>query len=572
MEERRVLIGSPVSKGIVKAEAYQYEPLVLDVEEGCFKPGKETEYWKAFQDARTGAKRGLQLLQEKVSSDDKDAAAIFAAHMAILDDEDLLYDIQNAILQDCMYPEIAIEACFGQRIAELQQVENALVAQREIDMYDVKRRLLRNYLGKLERSLSNLEKDVIVVAERLLPSDVAAIDREHVKGIVTEKNSVNAHVAVLARGYGIPMVTEVANAMEQIPDGAEFLLDGFDGVLILSPTEDDVKKGYEKQEEFARRQKEEEAFLNRPCEMEDGKCIQIGINIGSTNFDVPDSMFDFVGLFRTEFLYMQSKGLPSEEEQFETYKKVIENANGKSVTLRIADIGGDKNVPYLKLPKESNPFLGKRGIRLSLDNAELFMTQLRAALRVSAFGPLRIMLPMVGNMEDIYRAKKYVEQAKAELDAAGITYDNDIKIGIMIEVPSIALIADMAAEEVDFASIGTNDLTQYLCAADRMNEEIEDYYQSYSPAMIRVLAQIFDAFEKVGKEVSVCGEMAGNAVGAVLLAGLGAEKLSMSSSNIAEVKKALSKVTVAETRELAEQCKNARTEDEVKKIIDHLWK
>ncbi|MBR5127923.1 MAG: phosphoenolpyruvate--protein phosphotransferase [Roseburia sp.] len=572
MEERRVLIGNPVSKGIVKAEAYQYEPLVLDVEAGCFKPGKETEYWKSFQDARTGAKRGLQLLQEKVSSDDKDAAAIFAAHMAILDDEDLLYDIQNAILQDCMYPEIAIEACFGQRIAELQQVEDALVAQREIDMYDVKRRLLRNYLGKLERSLSNLEKDVIVVAERLLPSDVAAIDREHVKGIVTEKNSVNAHVAVLARGYGIPMVTEVANAMEQIPDGAEFLLDGFDGVLILSPTEDDVKKGYEKQEEFARRQKEEEAFLNRPCEMEDGKCIQIGINIGSTNFDVPDSMFDFVGLFRTEFLYMQSKGLPSEEEQFETYKKVIENANGKSVTLRIADIGGDKNVPYLKLPKESNPFLGKRGIRLSLDNAELFMTQLRAALRVSAFGPLRIMLPMVGNMEDIYRAKKYVEQAKAELDAAGITYDNDIKIGIMIEVPSIALIADMAAEEVDFASIGTNDLTQYLCAADRMNEEIEDYYQSYSPAMIRVLAQIFDAFEKVGKEVSVCGEMAGNAVGAVLLAGLGAEKLSMSSSNIAEVKKALSKVTVAETRELAEQCKNARTEDEVKKIIDHLWK
>jgi len=567
MEERRVLIGSPVSKGVAKAEAYHYEPLVLDVEAGYFKAGKETEYWKAFQYARTGARNGLQLLQEKVSSNDKNAADIFAAHIAILDDEDLLYDIQNAILQDCMYPEIAIEACFGQRIAQLRQVEDDMIVQRAVDMYDVKRRLLRNYLGKLERSLEHLEKDVIVVAQRLLPSDIATIDRSHIKGIVTEKNSVNAHVAVLARGYGIPMITGVANVMEEIPDGTELLLDGFEGEVILEPSTEDEEIISRKQEEFVQKKKAEELLLNSPCRLQDGKRIQIGLNIGSVNFEFSEKMIDFIGLFRTEFLYMQGRELPSEQEQFEIYKRIIENAKGKTVTLRTVDIGGDKNVPCLKLPKENNPFLGKRGIRLCFAEPELFKTQICAALRASAFGRLQIMFPMVGSMEDIYRAKDFVGQVKEELDEAGIKYDKDIKIGVMIEVPSIGMIADMVAEEVDFASIGTNDLTQYMSATDRMDTDISDYYQSYSPAMIRMLGQIFEAFYQAGKTVSVCGEMAGSAAGAVLLTGLGAEKLSMSDSDVVEVKKALSKISLAEAKELAVQCMNVRTEEEVKKII-----
>ena len=241
MEERRILIGSPVSKGLAKAKAYHYEPLVLDIEVGCFKPGKETEYWKAFQSARVAVKNDLQLLHEKISASDKNEANIFMVHMMILEDEDLLYDIQNAILKDCMYPEIAIEACFGQRIAELQQIGDAVIAHRALDLYDVKRRLLRNYLGKTESSLSNLKEDVIVVAERVLSSDIAMIDHEHVKGIITEKNSINAHVAVLTKAYGIPMITGVVNVMEKIPNGVEILLDSFVGEIILLPTEDEIK-------------------------------------------------------------------------------------------------------------------------------------------------------------------------------------------------------------------------------------------------------------------------------------------------------------------------------------------
>lgn len=242
MEERRVIIGSPVSKGLAKAKAYHYEALVLDIEVGCFKPGKETEYWKAFQHARDEVKNELQLIREKLSSNNENVADIFMVHSLILDDEDLLYDIQNAILKDCMYPEIAIEACFGQRIAELQQLEDAVMAHRALDLYDVKRRLLRNYLGKKECCLCNLKEDVIVVAERVLSSDITIIDREHVKGIITERNSTNAHVAALVRAYGIPMITGVANVMEEIPNGIELLLDGGVGEVILSPTEDDIKK------------------------------------------------------------------------------------------------------------------------------------------------------------------------------------------------------------------------------------------------------------------------------------------------------------------------------------------
>lgn len=239
MEEQRILIGSSVSKGIAKAKTYHYEALVLDIEVGCFKPGKETEYWKAFQDARILVQNELQSLRERISSDNKNEADIFMVHMMILEDEDLLYDIQNAILKDCMYPEIAIEACFNQRIAELQQIGDDAMVHRAMDLYDVKRRLLRNYLGKTESDLSNLQENVIVVAERVLSSDIAMIDREHVKGIITEKNSTNAHVALLAKAYGIPMITGVANIMEKIPDGIEIYMDGAVGEIILPPAEEE---------------------------------------------------------------------------------------------------------------------------------------------------------------------------------------------------------------------------------------------------------------------------------------------------------------------------------------------
>jgi len=272
---------------------------------------------------------------------------------------------------------------------------------------------------------------------------------------------------------------------------------------------------------------------------------------------------DFVGLFRTEFVYMESEHMPTEDEQFAAYRKVLANAMGNPVTLRTLDIGGDKSLRYLTLPKEDNPFLGNRALRLCLDMPEMFKTQLRAALRASAFGPMQIMFPMVGTMDDIRAGNAAVEEAKMELRAEGIPFDEKINIGIMIEIPSIAMIADMAAKETDFASVGTNDLTQYLHAVDRMNPKLTNYYQSSSPAMFRILGRIFKEYNEAGKPISVCGELAGDPLAAIVLFGLGLRKFSMNASNIAHVKRALSLFTLAETEQIAKKVQNLSTEAEV---------
>jgi len=567
-KNQRVLTGKVASPGIATAEAYYYEPFVLNIESGYFKAGKETEYWRKYKTALTKTKQELKMLQEQISAGDEKTALIFGAHIAILEDENLQYEIKSAVLNDRMYPELAIEACFGEKIAILQSIEDNTIAERAVDVYDVKRRLICNYFEKKERDLAHIEKDVIVVARDLLPSEVALIDRAHVKGIVLEKGSMNSHIVALVRGYEIPMMIEVEDAMSGIPDGMVLAMDALEGILIAEPTPEEITENDKKEAIFFHKRKEEEKLLNCPCETKDGMRIQIGINIDSSAFDIAESSFDFVGLFRTEFLYMEGEEFLSEKVQFEAYKKVLANAKGHPVILRTLDIGGDKVLSYMDFLKEENPFLGMRGLRLCFEKPEILKTQLRAALRASVFGPLWIMFPMVGSMEDIYRAKDYIHQVQQELDKDGILYDKDIKIGIMIEVPSIALIADMVAEEVDFASIGSNDLTQYLSAADRMNPAVVSYYQNYSPAMVRLLGSILDAFERTEKPVSVCGEMAGNPAAAVLLAGLGAKRISMSPAHIAAVKTALSKISLKEAKALAEQCKYARTEADVRKIMD----
>lgn len=565
--ERKILTGNAVSAGIALAKAYRYEPLLLTVTEGCFLAGEEEEQLQVFRDAVCLAGKELETLYESLRGEDESKAKIFAAHKEILEDEEILEEIQTAIEDERMYADSAIQKVFDEFAEILSNVENPLIAGRASDLQDVKNRLLRICLGKEEKNLAGLSEDVIVIAHDLLPSDTATMNRERVKGIVTEIGGFNSHSAILARSFQIPAVLGVVGAITEIPDGALLSLDALSGEVILFPGEDEIAENELKKQSFLQKRREEEQYLEKPAVMKDGTQIQIGINVGSAEFEVPESQFDFVGLFRTEFLYMENISVPSEEEQFEAYKKVIENAKGHPVTLRTLDIGGDKTLPYMELPKEENPFLGKRALRLCLADDSLFQTQLRAALRASAFGPLKLMFPMVGSMEDIYHAKECVERAKASLAAEAIAYDKNIEIGIMIEVPSIALIADLAAEEVNFASIGSNDLTQYVSAADRMNASVASYYQNYSPAMLRLLGYVFESFDKRGKPVSVCGEMAGNPKSAVILAGLGAKKLSMSPANIAGVKAALAGVSLEEAKEMASRCKCLRTEGEVKELI-----
>ena len=314
---------------------------------------------------------------------------------------------------------------------------------------------------------------------------------------------------------------------------------------------------------YLKDEREAGEYLEKIPMVASGEKFSIGLNVGSTEPDEGSKYSDFVGLFRTEFLYMESEHMPTEEEQFVAYKKVMINAMGNPVTLRTLDIGGDKSLRYLVLPKEDNPFLGNRALRLCLSIPEIFRTQLRAALRASAFGELWIMFPMVGTLDDVRAGNLVVEQVKSELRTEGIPFDEKVKVGIMIEIPSIAVISDLAAREVDFASVGTNDLTQYLHAVDRMNSKIIDYYQSMSPSMFRMLGTIFSEFNKARKPISVCGELAGDPLAAIVLFGLGLRKFSMNASNIAHVKRTLAKFTLQETEEIAVKVQAMTTQAEV---------
>ncbi len=566
--DRRVWKGNPVSAGVARAKTYIYRPLELKVEMTTFEKGEEELQLKKLQKAIWQAGKELDDLYESMRVDEEDKAKIFLAHKEILEDEEILEEMEMAIREEHIEPAYAIQKVFTEFAKMLAKVDNPLIAGRATDLQDVKQRLLRAYLGKEDKNLMMLPEDVIIVAHDLFPSDTATMDKKHVKGIITEVGGYNSHSAILARNYEIPAVLGILNAMTEIPNGEDVILDALSGDVILFPSEEEILASEEKKKNFLAKKAEEAEYLCKPCKMKDGTEIKIGINVGSSEFEVNEDSFDFVGLFRTEFLYMESNALPTEEEQFEAYKKVLANAKGHPVTLRTLDIGGDKTLSYMELPKEENPFLGKRALRLCFAENAIFMTQLRAALRASTFGKLQIMFPMVGSMEDIYQAKAFLEKAKQELREEGKAFDEDIKVGIMIEVPSIALIADMAAEEVDFASIGSNDLTQYVCAADRMNSDTVSYYQNYSPAMLRLLRHIFSIFNEQGKEISVCGEMAGNAASAAVLAGLGAKKLSMSATSISGVKAVLAKVTLEEAKELAEKCCGAKTEAQIKALME----
>ena len=312
----------------------------------------------------------------------------------------------------------------------------------------------------------------------------------------------------------------------------------------------------------------EQTYLLRPGATKDEVKIALGINVGSDAYDTAGAAYDFIGLFRTEFLYMENDHMPTEEEQFSVYRRILEGAKGKPVTLRTLDIGGDKTLPYFSLPKEDNPFLGERALRLCFSHMEIFETQMRAALRASVYGNLQIMFPMVGSMEDIRKAKEAVRKVMDALKQEGIAYDPKVKIGVMIEVPSLALQADLVAQEVDFASIGSNDLTQYVCAADRMNAAMEPYYQTYAPAMVRLLGFVFESFQKANKPISVCGEMAGNPKGAALLVGLGARKLSMNAAMLAAVKAELARHRIDELEKMAKTCQELCTEKEIKEQME----
>ena len=553
-ESELIWKGIPVSPGVTHAKTYHYKASNVVIEEGYFEPAKVQDKLKLFHDTFSEAIIELHDLYELFAKKDKKNADIFAVHIQIIEGSSIQQKVLQAIEQEYMQVDYAIATVFDAYIDKFSKIQDELVSTRANDLHDLKIRLLSICNKQQTHELSNLTEDVIVVADTIYPSDIATLDKTHVKGIITQTGGAFSHAAMLARSLSLPAIFGIENVMETLPDGQRLYMDGEKGIASLN--EEDVLGA---QQTPACKHEQESTYIEKETILKDGKRVQIGINIDALEQVDAGLPYDYVGLFRTEFIYMQNDHLPTEEEQFVVYRKALECANGKIVTLRTLDVGGDKIPPYLTWKKELNPVLGERGIRFCFAHEELFLTQLKAMLRASVYGQLWIMFPMVTSLEDIQKAKSYVRQAMEILDREQIPYDKDIKLGIMIEVPAIAMLADVVADEVDFASVGTNDLSQYLSASDRMNEKVAEYCAYQTPAMIRILHFIAQAFEEKAKPLSVCGEMAMDKEGAVILAGLGIYNLSVDTRSVLRVKETLAQYTQGEAMELASQYEEVLT-------------
>lgn len=570
--------GNNVSSGIAIGEAYLYIPFVPRINETVISENQVNEEVRCLKDAREKAKGSILSVIDKLSVEKDEKAKIFAAHLDILFDAVLEEEILCYIKDKKFNAEFAVNSIYDKYAKMLDNSKDEILRERSADIRDVKTRLLRILSDMPEQNLGILEKPVVVFANNLLPSDTATLDRKNVLAIVTETGGETSHTAIIAKSLEIPAILGVKDIISHVKQNDVVIVDAVNGNLYIDPDEEQLKFFLKKRAEYLENVKNIRDFIGIEPFMQDGRRIEIHLNIGSGNPHelACSSLVDGIGLFRTEFLYMEKNYPPTEEEQFQVYRKVLSHFGNKPVILRTLDIGGDKAIDYLNLPKEDNPFLGNRALRLCLSRPDLFKTQLRAAFRASVFGNLLIMLPMVGSLEEIRKAKGIIEEVKVELKSAMIQYKEDVKIGIMIEIPSIALIADIVAKEVDFASIGTNDLCQYCMAVDRMNPSISEYYQSYHPAVFRLIGFVSEEFGKQGKPLSVCGELGGDPLAPAVLIGLGITKLSMGLSSVARTKKLINGLTMKKAVEIAATVQTLSTaadvcmylKSELKEILD----
>lgn len=497
-------------------------------------------------------------------------AEIMQGHMMLLSDPMLTGEIENSISNDKVNAEFAIETVCNMYADMFASMGDELMQQRATDMRDIKVRMQRTLMGLQSADVSSLPAGTVLVAKDLTPSMTAGINPTNVVGIVTELGGRTSHSAILARALEIPAVVAVNGLLEQVKDGDTVVLDGSTGEVYVNP-DTEIKTAYEaKRDQFLKEKKELEKYIGKPSVTKDGVQVEIVANIGKPE-DV-DKVLQYdgegVGLFRTEFLFMDRTSMPTEDEQFEAYKKVAAAMNGKPVIIRTLDIGGDKEIPYMGLEKDENPFLGYRAIRLCLDRKEdIYKPQLRALLRASAFGNIRIMIPLVTCIEEYREAKALIEELKKELDEKGIAYKKDIQVGIMVETAAASLIADIFAKEADFFSIGTNDLTQYTMSVDRGNKKISYLYSTFNPAVLRSIRHIIACGREAGIMVGMCGEAASDPMMVPLLLAFGLNEFSMSASAILRTRKLVTEYSVSELQEVADKAMSFATTAEVEAYI-----
>ncbi len=504
-----------------------------------------------LEDGLKKSKTQLIAIREKVKEKmGEDKAAIFDGHILLLEDEDLIMEVEDKIKGEGLPAAKALHDGINEYCEMISKLDDPYLRERAADLQDIGKRWLKNLLGIRIKDLSDLEPNTVVVTYDLTPSDTAQLDLENCVGFLTEVGGKTAHSAIMARSLELPAVVGIKGVLNGVKEGETVIMDGEEGELFLDPSPELIAEYVAKKEKLAAEKEELKKLISEEAVTTDGRKVDIWGNIGSPN-DVDAviaSGATGIGLYRTEFLFMNSDHFPTEEEQYEAYKVVVQKMQGKPVTIRTMDIGGDKELPYLDLPKEMNPFLGYRAIRISLENKDMFKTQLKAILRASHYGQIKIMYPMISSVNEIRKANEILEECKKELDEIGQLFDRNIKVGIMVETPSTAIIAYKFAKEVDFFSIGTNDLTQYFLAVDRGNEMVSALYNSFNPAVLEAIQKVIDAAHNAGISVSMCGEFAGDKKATKLLLGMGLDSFSMSASSTLQVKKIIRSSSYAEAQ------------------------
>jgi phosphoenolpyruvate-protein phosphotransferase (PTS system enzyme I) len=563
------LQGIAASNGIAIAKAYRLiEPDLSFDKKTIDNPTTEIE---RFQNALEKSKSELEAIKNRAKEElGADKAAIFEAHLLVLSDPELVSPIEDKIKTEKVNAEVALKETADMFILMFEQMDNEYMKERAADIRDVTKRVLSHLLGVQMVNPSMIAEEVIIVAEDLTPSDTAQLNRQFVKGFTTDIGGRTSHSAIMARSMEIPAVVGTKTATEEIQNGDLVIVDGLKGEVHINPTPEAVEQYKQVAAQYEEQKAEWAKLVNEESVSADGHHVELAANIGTPKDlkGVLENGGEGVGLYRTEFLYMGRDQLPTEDEQFDAYKAVLQGMGDKSVVVRTLDIGGDKELPYLNLPKELNPFLGFRAIRLCLEEQDIFRTQLRALLRASSFGQLKIMFPMIATLDEFRAAKAMLEEEKEKLLSEGVTVSDSIELGIMVEIPSTAILADQFAKEVDFFSIGTNDLIQYTMAADRMNQRVSYLYQPYNPAILRLVKMVIDAAHAEGKWAGMCGEMAGDETAIPVLLGLGLDEFSMSATSILKARSLIRNLKKSEMEDLAHSVLQMRTNEEVVEAVN----
>ncbi len=565
-----ILKGIPAAPGIVVGKAYIFGREDLSVEKNPITEEQVPLEISRFEDALIQTRQEIIALQKKIAQEmGSEHGEVFDAHLLVLEDRMLIEEVISKVKKEKVAVDFVFSEVLKRYASVFSRIEDEYLKERISDINDVGRRILRNLLGKKRKGLSDLEERVIVVAHDLSPSDTAMMHKNKVIGFVTDIGGKTSHTAIMAKSLEIPAVVGLEIGTEQIKNDDKLIVDGSSGVVIVAPDPETLRK-YEVREEKIRGVTENlNAIKDLPAQTLDGKLVSLAANIEFPE-EIPSVLqhgADGVGLYRTEYFYMNRKDLPTEDEQFEAYKNLGVAFGDKPVILRTLDLGGDKFISQFNIPKEMSPFMGWRAIRFCLARPDVFKTQLRAILRASVFGNLKVMFPMISGVEELRKAKTIVEECKEELKGKNIAYNQDLEIGAMIEVPSAALTSDVISREVSFFSIGTNDLIQYALAVDRTNEKIAYLYEPTHPAVLRLIKYIIESGHKSNIWVGLCGEMSGEPALAILLLGLGLDEFSMPSASILEIKNVIRSVSFTQAQAFAEEALRFSTSAEVENFF-----